>query len=173
MEEENLKKKKNFTIILAIVTVLIYVAIFVLMDKDDRESARRNAEIVTNYSEFYTVSACASKYIDFLAMKDADSLLNVLSDSFKKENNVDATNVTRILPIISQGTTFSANRMYYEELPNGLYKYYIRGFLEVGGLDMTSMQRTETYLIVYLDKENNLFSAEPYEGEEYKEGVYT
>lgn len=172
MEEENAKKKKTILFILAIATIIIYVIIFIMLENSEEELSRRSARIVTNYSEFYTVSACANKYINYLASKDADSLLNVLSDSYKKKNTITSSNVLDALPIIASGNSFTANRMYYQEKKNGIYKYYISGFLDTGGLDMDERSRVKSYLIIYLDKKNTIFSVEPYEGQEYIDGVF-
>lgn len=171
MEEENEKKKKNFMIVLGIVTIFIYVGIFFLVDKKDAQEKRKNAKPVTNYSEFYTVASCASRYINVLADKKANVLLNILSADYKKKNYLTEANVVDALPIIAAGTEFSANGMYYES-EKDVYKYYIKGYLETGGLDMNERNRVKTYLIVYLDKKNNLFSVEPYDGKEYSDGVF-
>lgn len=93
MEEENAQKKKRRVTILAIITVILYVIIFFMVDSMDKEEARRQANIVTNYSEFYTVSSCADKYTNFLAAKDTEALLNVLSEGYKKKNFITAANI--------------------------------------------------------------------------------
>lgn len=172
MEEENEKKKRNFTIILGLITVVIYVGIFFIVDSSEKETNKKNAKPVTNYSEFYTVSSCANLYINALASKNTKTLLNLLTDSYKKKNFITESNVVDSLPIIAGGSEFSAHGMYYEKSKKEVYKYYVRGYLEVGGLDMNERSRVETYLIVYLDKENNLYSIEPYDGLEFKEGTF-
>lgn len=170
--EENVKKKKNITIVLTVITIIIYVGIFFILDEEEKEKSKLSAEIVTNYSEFYTVNACASKYINFLITKDKDALLNVLSDEYKNKNRITSLNVVDALPIIAPESGFAANRMYYEKLKDGINKYYISGYLEAGGEESDERNRTVSYLIVYLDKENNLFSIEPYDGKEYIDGVF-
>lgn len=172
MEEEKARKRKNIITILTIITVALYVAIFFMLEEREAKSAKEQAAIVTNYSEFYTVSACANKYISLLGSRDADSLLKVLSESYKRKNFITSSNVSDNLPIVAGGTTFLADRIYYEKQSDDIFKYYISGFLETGGLDMNEQNRIRSYLIVYLDKKNNVFSIEPYDGREYTEGVF-
>ena len=50
MEEETEKKKRNFTIILGLITVVIYVGIFFIVDSSEKETNKKNAKPVTNYS---------------------------------------------------------------------------------------------------------------------------
>lgn len=171
MEEENIKKKKQITAVLTIVTVILYIIIF-FMVSDGSSDAKKNAKIVTNYSEFYTVSACANRYINFLTSKNSTSLLNVLEEKYKKKNFITEANVLDSLPLIAASSQFASKTMYYEVLKDDIYKYYIFGYLETGELDITTTSRTESYLIVYLDKKNNLYAIEPYDGKEFKEGVF-
>ena len=40
MEEETEKKKRNFTIILGLITVVIYVGIFFIVDSSEKETKK-------------------------------------------------------------------------------------------------------------------------------------
>lgn len=173
MDEIDDKKRRNIIIILAVFTALLYFAIFMIADKNSkRTSLKENTTIVTDYSEFYTVDSCANKYIGFLSSKNSASLLNVLDSKFKREQKVTQDNVLNILPTVATGTSFTTKEMYKVALNDKRTKYYLHGFLEVGGMDITDVNRTPGYLIVYLDRENTLFSIEPYDGKEFKEGDF-
>ncbi len=169
--EENAKKRKIIIISLAVFIVVVYGAIFAMVDKKNQNrSLQENIEIVTDYSEFYTVDACANKYMNYLSSKDTASLLKLLSPSYVKKNAITENNVLNFLPVVTSGTAFSTKEMHRVELKDGLYKFYLFGYFEVGGMDITDISRTPGYMIVYLDKKDNLFQIEPYDGKYFKEG---
>lgn len=172
MEEQNNKKKNIIIFVLAVATIIIYVGIFLFIDKEEEEAKKLSADPVTNYSEFYTVSDCANKYINYLVSKNSTSLMNILSAEYIRKNSITEENVLSNLPIVANGSVFSSKKMYMEKLDENNYKYYISGYLETGGLFMDEISRTQSYLIVYLDKKNNLFAIEPYDGKEYIEGAF-
>lgn len=172
MEEDANAKKKKITIILLVAVVIIYGGIFFLVEKNERKKPSLTASIVTDYSEFFTVNSCISKYINYLGAKDEDALYKLLSIDYKRKKIITKDNVLMNLQVITSGSTFSAYRIYKENIREDIYKYYVRGFIEVGGLEIDDISRKEDYIIVYLDKKNTLFSIEPYDGKEYKEGVF-
>lgn len=98
--------------------------------------------------------------------------MNILSAEYIRKNSITEENVLSNLPIVANGSVFSSKKMYMEKLDENNYKYYISGYLETGGLFMDEISRTQSYLIVYLDKKNNLFAIEPYDGKEYIEGAF-
>lgn len=172
MEEDANAKKKKITIILLVVVVIIYGGIFFLVERNDRKKASLSASIVTDYSEFFTVNSCISKYFNYLGSKDEDALYKLLSADYKRKKIITKENVLMNLSIVASGSSFAAQRIYKEKVREDIYKYYVYGFIEVGGLEIDDVSRTEDYIIVYLDKKNTLFSIEPYDGKEYKEGAF-
>lgn len=98
--------------------------------------------------------------------------MNVLSSSYKKKNSITEENVLANLPIVANGSVFSARKMYVEKIDENNYKYYIEGYLETGSLNLEDARRVKSYMIVYLDKEETIFSAEPYDGKEFEEGTF-
>lgn len=172
MTERDVKKKNIVIFVLAVATIFIYVGIFLFMDNEEKEAHKNSADPVTNYSEFYTVSSCANSYLSLLLSKNTSALMNVLSSSYKKKNSITEENVLANLPIVANGSVFSARKMYVEKIDENNYKYYIEGYLETGSLNLEDARRVKSYMIVYLDKEETIFSAEPYDGKEFEEGTF-
>lgn len=159
-------KSKLIAIILVIVTIVVVVLTSVL--KKDEKQTEKEINIVTNYSNFYTVDSCLYRTITYIATKDTESLLLILSDDYKKENKIDANNVLSLFSSVEEDSIFSSKKMYYEVINSNLNKYYVYGQLEKNQLlDDDLMGETEykdLYFIVYLDTNNKTFSVEPYDG---------
>ena len=160
-------KSKLTAIILVVVTILVVVLTYIF-DKD-KEIEKNKIEIVTNYSNFYTVNSCLYRTITYITSQDKDSLLLILSDNYKNENKIDKNNVINLFDTIETDSTFVSKKMYYEKLNNNITKYYVYGHIEKNQIvddEFTNKSEyKEMYFIVYLDSNNKTFSIEPYSGE--------
>ena len=160
-------KSKLVAIILVIITILV-VVLTNLLNKDG-EQKENKIEIVTNYSNFYTVDSCLYRTITYIASRDNQSLLSVISDNYKKENNIDTNNVLNVFSEIEEDSIFISKKMYYEKINNNITKYYVYGHTEKNQIlddEITlNNEYKEQYFIVYLDTTNKTFAIEPYSGE--------
>lgn len=157
-------KSKLKVIILFIITVVVVLVSFLL--KSNEEQKEKDINIVTNYSDFYTVNSCLYRFLTYVSSNDNESLLLVLDENYKSQNDITKDNIINIFNDITSGTSFNSRKMYYQELNNNITKYYVYGYVEsyVFGSPY-STNTIEKYFIVYLDKENQTFSIEPYNGE--------
>lgn len=160
-------KSKLVAIILVIITILV-VILTNLFNKDDKQLENK-IEIVTNYSNFYTVDSCLYRTITYIASKDSQSLLSILSSNYKKENNIDSSNILSLFNSIEEDSIFISKKMYYEKINNNITKYYVYGLVEKNQIidDALTLdnQYTNQYFIVYLDTTNKTFAIEPYNGD--------
>lgn len=160
-------KSKLVAIILVIITILV-VVLTNLLNKDG-EQKENKIEIVTNYSNFYTVDSCLYRTITYIASRDNQSLLSVISDNYKKENNIDTNNVLNVFSEIEEDSIFISKKMYYEKINNNITKYYVYGHTEKNQIlddEITlNNEYKEQCFIVYLDTTNKTFAIEPYSGE--------
>lgn len=165
--------KKNGYILLLVIITLVVLITSVVMNYTNKEEEKNDISIVTNYTNFYTVDNCANRYVTSITMGDSDSLLKQLSSSYKKENNVNKDNVLNIIGSID-ATSYKSNKMYYEAINENVTKYYVDGSLVKEEFDeymnIVSNTSKEYYLIIYLNKKNDTFSVEPYDGEIFIEG---
>ena len=159
-------KSKLVAIILVIITILV-VVLTNLFNKDDKQLENK-IEIVTNYSNFYTVDSCLYRTITYIASKDNQSLLSILSSNYKKENNIDSSNILSLFNSIEEDSVFISKKMYYEKINNNITKYYVYGLVEKNQIIDDALtvdnQYTNQYFIVYLDTINKTFAVEPYDG---------
>lgn len=160
-------KSKLVAIILVIITILVIV-LTNLFNKDEQQKENK-IEIVTNYSNFYTVDSCLYRTITYIASKDNQSLLSVISDNYKKENNIDVNNVFNVFSEIEEDSIFISKKMYYEKINSNITKYYVYGHIDRNQiLDdeiILNNEYKEQYFIVYLDTTNKTFAIEPYNGD--------
>lgn len=165
-------KSKLTIIILAIITIAV-VLITYLIDNSKEEENEIN--IVTNYSKFFTVNSCLFRSVTYISSKDSDSLLKVLSEQYKRKNNVTSENVLSIFDEIEENSTFESRKMYVQKYKDNIDRYYVYGVLTDNKLMQdTSLMKEETkdiYFIVYLDTENEIFSIEPYDGKIFIDGL--
>ena len=159
-------KSKLVAIILVIITILV-VVLTNLFNKDDKQLENK-IEKVTNYSNFYTVDSCLYRTITYIASKDSQSLLSILSSNYKKENNIDSSNILSLFNSIEEDSVFISKKMYYEKINNNITKYYVYGLVEKNQIIDDALtvdnQYTNQYFIVYLDTINKTFAVEPYDG---------
>ena len=160
-------KSKLLAIILVIITILV-VVLTNIFNKDNKEE-KQKIEIVTNYSNFYTVDSCLYRTITYITAGDKKSVLALLSNKYKKENNINSSNVMDLFKSIEEDSIFVSKKMYYEEINSNIIKYYVYGHIEKNQIldDEFTQKREykESYFIVYLDTTNKTFSVEPYDGD--------
>ena len=160
-------KSKLIAIVLAIAAISVIIFSVFFGNKDNKTESS-DAQIVTNYSNFYTVNSCAYRVITYLGSKDADNMMLVLNDTYKQKNKVKQENVLSLFPTVEEGSTFVSTKMYYKKLSSKLTKYYVKRYIEknvLNELNNNNLEKVETYFIIYLDSESQLFSIEPYSGE--------
>ena len=160
-------KSKLTAIILVIITIVVVVISFITKDK--QENKVEDINIVTNYSNFYTVDSCLYRTITYMASKDKDSLYLLLNDNYKKENNITKENIMNLFSDVNENSTFITKKMYYQNISNNITKYYVYGIIQDNYLfedeDITQLESIDKYFIVYLDTNNKTFSIEPYSKE--------
>lgn len=166
------KDKSKFLAIFLVFLTILVVVISSLMNKNKQEST--TIDIVRNPSEFFTINSCIYRVITYIQKEDATSLLQVLSEKYKKDNKINNQNVLSVFSKLEKESTFKSMKMYYEKIDDNITKYYVYGKIEENLLhDYSIVEQTdekETYFVVYLDKKKQIFSIEPYDGYLFLEG---
>lgn len=164
---------KLTAIILAILTVIVVIGTFIY-NKNNKSTEENKIDIVTNYSDFYTVNSCLYRVITYLGKKDTDSMEKVLYDGYKKPKNINSENLISLFPKVDSDSTFTSMKMYYEKVNSNITKYYVYGRIyknQVVDEEIPNKQDyLDSYFIVYLDSSNKTFSIEPYSGEIFING---
>lgn len=165
-------KSKLIAIILVVITILV-VVLSSLYNKDEKQEDSTKY-IVTNYSDFYTVNSCLYRVITYIASENKSDMMLVLSEDYKKNNKVTEETILNLFPKIEEGSTFVSTKMFYQNIDGNIKKYYVQGYIEMNQLvnmnNSSNLEKNNTYFIVYLDRENKIFSIEPYSGEIFMDG---
>lgn len=132
-----MKRLKIFIIIILILIVILFlIASFVLKEeKDENEEGRNlqviepntNAVLVTNRNDFYTIERCINRYLNYLSMNDEESIMQILDETYKKDNSITQSNVMSQLKKQEGDVIFKAKKMYVKENSLEEKEYYVYG----------------------------------------------
>ena len=167
LKEEKDKKALLIAIILGLLVLLAYKLFFehkkIIKEKIDTKTI----SIVTDQSDFYTISSCVSKYLNYLCSDDSKDLIILLSDEYKKENSITEDNINDFIDFLDGLYSFNPKKMYVQRKSKNVYKFYVYGLIEQDLMDIDSVG-SDYYIIIILDKKNGTFAVEPYSGEMFK-----
>lgn len=164
-------KKTYIIIIIGVVTILGTIFLNKILKKDSKNNNSNSTSIhlVENYSDFFTVNGCATKYINYLTSENKEALIKVLNESYVSQNKITKENIlTKLDNFSGRSLTYSATKMYEEPLSKKVNKYYIKGTLYEDSID-GSTKSGDYYLIVTIDNSQKLFNITPYDGKMFKE----
>lgn len=165
-------KTKIWAIILCLIA-LIVVIVSIFTKKEESDVASK-ISVVDNYSNFYTVDSCLYRTITYLSTDDEDSIYLLLSDNYKKSNNIKKNDVLNLFYDVEENSNFVSKKMYYQTMNKNITKYYVYGQIEPNQLFdndvLTELISKDVYFIVYLDTSNKTFSIEPYNGDIFNGG---
>lgn len=168
-----LKKLDIKVVLLVVVTLLVVIISYIFNSKQEIQDTKKM--IVTNYSNFYTVDSCLYRFSTYLAEKNNENIWLILSDNYKKNNNINKDNILNIFENIDLDSTFVSKKMYYENISDSVTKYYVYGYIQKNQiLDddyIEKIEKRDIYYIVYIDNYNQTFSVEPYDGEIFNQNL--
>lgn len=166
------KKKEKILILFILIglVVLIITKIISYYNSKNKIDYDDSIIVLNDNSKFFVVSSCVDKLIKYTMSKDSQNVLKLLEESYKQSNNIDENNVLNYFPILNGNYSFSARKIYQQQISSTTYKYYVYGnyYQElISGIG----DKQPLYLVVYLYTENMTFSVEPYDGTLFKEEV--
>lgn len=161
-------KNKNKILIFVLLFLVVVVFLFKIFSDDNKKS---KISIVTSSSKFYTVSSCISRYINYLYSEDVDNIILLLDNSYRKKNNIDASNLFDNIEKFDSFYSFQARKMYEEKINDSITKYYVYGYLLKEELDNYNYsEKKDYYIIIYLNSTKDLYSVAPYDGDIFING---
>ena len=83
-------KKTYIIIIIGVLTILGTIFLNKILTKDSKNNNTNSTSIhlVENYSDFFTVNGCATKYINYLTSENKEALIKVLNESYVSQNKI-------------------------------------------------------------------------------------
>lgn len=164
--------KKNIYVVLLVILTVIVIGFTIFNSLNKKETKEEKIEIVTNYTEFYTVDSCANRFVNNIMIQDKDSMMKQLNKNYIDENNVTIDNIFDYIEEIN-ATNYKTKTVYYEKINDNVTKYYVKGILIKENFDdnmnVVSDTQLDYYLIIYIDNDSDTFSVEPYDGKLFLE----
>lgn len=174
----NLINKKNIIICLLGLCVLGGI-IYIVYNNSSKKYVPefdKDARIVKNFNDFYTINNCINKFLRYVNNKETKAVTSLLTNDYKKKNNINENNVLSKLSL-EENSIFITKKVLYKYVDENEYIYYVYGLQGKNNITMDSnfdeSKAKDAYYIVYTkDTSNNkIFSLEPYNGEEFINGV--
>ena len=107
-------KKTYIIIIISVLTILGTIFLNKILTKDSKNNNTNSTSIhlVENYSDFFTVNGCATKYINYLTSENKEALIKVLNESYVSQNKITKENIlTKLDNFSGRSLTYSATKM--------------------------------------------------------------
>lgn len=149
------------TIILgSVFAVLVFILIFFVLKKEEKPNTvieKKQYNIVSDYSEFFTMVNCANKYYSYLSLGDIDNLSKLLDGRSEEEE--------RIKLYKGKNISYKVKEMYY-----GNNRYYLKGIVNEE-LIKSIKELNEEYLIINVDSNRKLFNIEVIDKKIYEEAI--
>ena len=168
-----MKDKSKWGIII-LLFVTVFVVVFTYFLNKDKNNGENKINIVTNYSDFYTVNSCLYRVMTYVSSSEEDALLKILDSKYKSKNNIDKNNVMNLFKQVKNNSEFKSRKMYYQKINDNITKYYVYGSIETSEfqeeITADDISSVDAYFIVYLDSSHHTFSIEPYSGDIFMEG---
>lgn len=176
-----MREKKKIIISIIIILFLILASILLMYSSKNKEKNESDTKlpeenthissyyyensknnVVTNRNDFFTVQSCVNNYIIYLTQKDTESLYKLLDKSYIEQFGITESNILEHVENLSGNIIFKAKRMYFEEINESFYKYYVIGEIFENYIDEKLKSMGEFKVTVNMDIENMLFSIVPY-----------
>ena len=130
-----------------ILFIMFALAMFIIYGKSRSNNNKvtrdiNEAIIVDNSTDFYDVSGIVDKYIDALMNKNTNDIIKMLDNSYINENKITKKNLYNYVQDLSDNNyTFSPVKMYYYEINDDQFKFYVHGHLEIETIDYSDVAK--------------------------------
>jgi len=156
-------KKQWILAIVLVILVIVVICVNLFNRGTTKTELDTSIKLLNDRNRFFEVSNSVDKFIKYVASKDEDSILKIISSEYLEDNNISETFILNIVPNISGNYMFSASKIYQQQLSETVYKYYVKGYYYQDTIDGAGPSN-DYYVIVYFYTENMTFSIEPYDG---------
>lgn len=160
--DQTQKKVILFWILLGmIVLILFFFLRFFKIDFNRKSSSfDKNYHLVTDYSRYYTVSSTVDKFYQFLNAGNKESVLHILDEQYKEEQNLTEETVLTELKKEKVSISFQSGMMCEKRVRENITYFLVKGSV-VGLNEQKSYQ--EAFYQVVLDESSFHFSIRPIE----------
>lgn len=161
-----MKIKKHDYILIAVCVITVIITFMILgtyspKKQENVVNSSSKAKLLNNYSRFFTIESCMYRFISYIQDNQVDSLLKVLDEDYIEKNAINKDNVLEFVGSLEGFNTFTAKKIYYNDLNDNMIEYYVYGQIVSEAIDTYSYYGVDRYYIVVMDTENMTYSVEP------------
>jgi len=166
-----LKKAKIIIVIILILLVILAITLLTKLNKEKEvkewaetidedmgleEEVEEHIIPVRGMEEFASIEKIMSNYNLYVRMGNKEAVYQVLTDNFKRTNNINSSNevINVAKRMTGEEKSFRVREMYNKDsLTNPIYLVY--------GISETKQNGKEVYALVYVDNQYSTFAIEP------------
>lgn len=123
---------------------------------ENTEFATMNS--IQDSTTFFTVISCINNYIQYNAQKNVEKLDILLSEEYKKQNNITRENMLNNITLYSPQETFSAKEIHEYKNNENLSTYFVYGKMKESSYFSDNPKKQDIFIAIQLDKVNRTFS---------------
>lgn len=148
----------KLVVVLSIFAIILLI-FFVTFSKrnnidDDPVIEENNFSDVTNYNIFFFVNNNINTFIKYTADSNVEGLINYLDEDYKKENNINITNLKNFTKFYSQEDYYMAKITKSYQVNDDVTVYYTEGQILSEGYEETIIVDNNVKYILYVDYGN-------------------
>ena len=176
-----MKKIKNLIIILLLILIISVIILAITVGQNENRNIENHEiinevivknpnfwdiQIVENANDFYTVSSCIGKFLNFWYMQDNEEVYKILEYEYKEKNTITEENVFEKIGVLQDMLTFRPKKMYYLNVEQSIQRYYVYGTTRADTINERGKEN-DYYIEVILNFNNETFSVKPSSIEEF------
>lgn len=150
--------KENIKTIIVIFSICGIIAGLVLFL--NRKTNYENLQYVDDYNEFFSISNCVNKYINYLSNKDNDAVYSLLDEKYLEETIITKDNLFDKIENYSSDLSINIIEMKYAEIKKNKV-FYIKGELIKNSYDSRKNTGEIFESLLLLDTNNQSYSIYP------------
>lgn len=156
-----------------IIAIIIFLIIALIASKkiskkveEEKVLVAAGTKEIINKSRYYTIKGALEKYYSFISMNNKDAVYKILSDKYKKDNNITKSSIDSYIDFDTEARTIKTGIICYEKSKKGVYTFAVEGNEITSN---TGKVKDEVFYRVVLDGNTQLFSVEPIEEKDYED----
>jgi len=170
--------KKIILIIMIILIIIVFAILGILLQNRTIETEpnydtsiiipekneEKKTESVQSDTAYFTVRACAEKYINYLATNDLEIVYNLLDYKYIEEFKITIDNIQNYVEKVYEDNILKIDKMYVQTIDDNNQIYYIKGNLIeiIGGEEASYGQKKEFVVTININHENMTFTVIPF-----------
>lgn len=150
------KDDKRTLIVILVICSILSIIFFILNYKSKYEKL----EYVTDYQEFFSISADIGDFIGYVASGNSDSIIGVLDNKYVVDNNINSGNIINYFDDFTINDSFKAKSIKYVDFGKNKL-YYVTGSIIANDINDSRVINDNYEVIVLVDNSSRSYAIHP------------